>query len=381
MWREKACNKILFWGSRLYHISSYIVLCRVGSTSLLCTIALNAIAQKRMINAYAAHAPGEKLKPFTYDPGKLDRTEVEIAVEYCGICHSDISMINNDWEMSEYPLVPGHEVIGTIAAKGADVNKFEIGQRVGLGWLSRSCKACECCLSGAQHLCQNSPESTIVGRHGGFADRVRADEGWVLPLPESLPAEKAGPLFCGGITVFSPIVEMGVQPTDRVGVIGIGGLGHMAVAFLNYWGCEVTAFSSSPDKKEEALAMGADHFISSKDPEALKKAAGSMDFILSTVNVNLEWDVYLSALRPKGKLHFVGIILDDIPIQIVSLIDRQSSISGSPLGSPVVMSKMLEFAARHNILPVTEEFKFEEVNEAIAHLKAGKARYRIVLKH
>ncbi|PZO59544.1 MAG: alcohol dehydrogenase [Phormidesmis priestleyi] len=334
-----------------------------------------------MIKAYAVHAAGEKLQPFSYEPGSLDRTEVEIAVEYCGICHSDLSMINNDWGNSQYPLVPGHEVVGTVAAMGEGVTKLELGQRVGLGWFSKSCMQCEWCLSGNHNLCQVDAEQTIVGRHGGFADRVRADEGWVIALPKELPAEKAGPLFCGGITVFNPIIELGIQPTDRVGVIGIGGLGHLAVSFLNYWGCEVTAFSSSPDKEQEARDMGADRFISSRDPEALKAAANSMDVIISTVNVSLEWSVYLAALRPKGKLHFVGVVPEAIPVQAFTLIGAQKSVSGSPLGSPATIEKMLTFAARHGIMPVTEEFAFDQVNEAIAHLEAGKARYRIVLKH
>lgn len=333
-----------------------------------------------MIKAYAVHAAGEKLKPFTYDPGSLGRTEVEIEVEYCGICHSDLSMIKNDWGITEYPLVPGHEVLGTVAAMGEGVTKFELGQRVGLGWFSKSCMQCEWCMSGNHNLCQTA-EQTIVGRHGGFADRVRGDEAWLTALPEALPAEKVGPLFCGGITVFNPIVQLDIQPTDRVGVIGIGGLGHMAVSFLHYWGCEVTAFSSSPDKEEEARSMGADRFISSKDPAALEAAANSMDVIISTVNVNLEWSVYLAALRPKGKLHFVGVVPDAIPAQAFSLIMGQKSLSGSPLGSPATVEKMLDFAARHDIAPVIEEFPFEQVNEALEHLEAGKARYRIVLKH
>lgn len=339
-----------------------------------------------MINAYAAYAAGEALKPYTYDPGPLHDKEIEIAVEYCGICHSDLSMINDDWDMSTFPLVPGHEVVGTVAAMGKTVTQFELGQRVGLGWLSRACLQCEWCISGDQHLCQGhpkatGPESTIVGRHGGFADKVRAHESWIMPLPKGLPPEKAGPLFCGGITVFGPIVELGIRPTDRVGVVGIGGLGHLAIQFLNHWGCEVTAFSSSHNKEAEAKAMGANRFISSTDPDALKAAIGSMDVILSTVNVNLEWSVYLSALRPKGKLHFVGILLDKFPVEALSLIDAQRSISGSALGSPSVMKTMLEFAARHNIEPITEHFTFDQVNEAIAHLKSGKARYRVVLSH
>lgn len=334
-----------------------------------------------MIKAYAAQAAGEKLQPFTYEPGPLSRTEVEISVEYCGICHSDLSMINNDWGNSEYPLVPGHEVVGTVAAMGEGVTQFKLGQRVGLGWYSRSCMQCEWCLSGDHNLCQTDAEQTIVGRHGGFADRVRADEGWVIALPESLPAEKAGPLFCGGITVFNPIVQLGIQPTDRVGVIGIGGLGHMALSFLHYWGCEVTAFSSSPDKEAEARQMGADRFISSKDPEALKAAVNSMDVIISTVNVSLEWSVYLAALRPKGKLHFVGVVPEEVSVQAFSLIMGQKSLSGSPLGSPATIEKMLDFASRHGIEPVTEEFSFDQINEALDHLRAGKARYRVVLKH
>lgn len=333
-----------------------------------------------MIKAYAVHAAGEKLKPFTYDPGSLGPTEVEIEVEYCGICHSDLSMIKNDWGNAEYPLVPGHEVVGTVAAMGEGVTKFELGQRVGLGWFSKSCMQCEWCMSGNHNLCQTA-EQTIVGRHGGFADRVRGDEAWIMALPESLPAEKVGPLFCGGITVFNPIVQLNIQPTDRVGVIGIGGLGHMAVSFLHYWGCEVTAFSSSPDKEEEARSMGADRFISSKDPAAIEAAANSMDVIISTVNVSLEWSVYLAALRPKGKLHFVGVVPDAISAQAFSLIMGQKSLSGSPLGSPATVEKMLDFAARHDIAPVVEEFPFDQVNEAIEHLEAGKARYRIVLKH
>ncbi|MFM6063840.1 MAG: alcohol dehydrogenase catalytic domain-containing protein, partial [Microcystis panniformis] len=201
-----------------------------------------------MIRAYAAREKGGKLEPFDYDPGILADEDVEIAVEYCGICHSDLSMLDNDWGLTTYPFVPGHEVVGTIAALGAKVKELKLGQRVGLGWFSRSCSTCETCMSGDQNLCATA-EGTIVGRHGGFAERVRADHSWLVPLPDQLDAAKAGPLFCGGITVFNPIVQFDIKPTNRVGVIGIGGLGHIALKFLKAWGCEVTAFSSSPDKE------------------------------------------------------------------------------------------------------------------------------------
>jgi len=235
-------------------------------------------------------------------------------------------------------------------------------------------------MSGDHNLCSTA-EQTIVGRYGGFADKVRANEEWVIPLPENLDPAKAGPLFCGGITVFNPLVQFDIKPTDRVGVIGIGGLGHMALRFLRAWGCDVTAFSSNPNKEAEARELGADHFVNSLDPQALAKVVNSFDFILSTVNADLDWSIYLNALRPKGRLHFVGIVPNPIQSLAILMIVGQKSISGSPLGSPATVGKMLDFAVHHNIEPVTEIFNFDQVNQAIAHLESGKARYRVVLKH
>ena len=333
-----------------------------------------------MIKAYATQEAGGKLEPFEYDPGVLKDEEVEIKVEYCGICHSDLSMLKNEWGNTQYPFVPGHEVVGTVAAIGDRVTTLKVGERVGLGWYSHSCMHCEWCMTGNHNLCLTA-EQTIVARHGGFADKVRAHEEWVIPLPEGVDPEKAGPMFCGGLTVFNPIVQFDVKPTDRVGVIGIGGLGHMALRFLRAWGCDVTAFSTSSDKETEARNLGADHFINSRDPKALEAAANSFDLILSTVNADLDWGTYIAALRPKGRLHFVGVVPNAIESHAFSLIAGQKSLSGSPLGSPETAIQMLDFAARHGIEPVTEIFPFDQVNEAIAHLEAGKARYRIVLKH
>src|SRR5690606_4559426 len=228
-------------------------------------------------------------------------------------------------------------------------------------------------------LCATS-EQTIVGRHGGFADRVRANWEWAVKLPEKLDAESAGPLFCGGITVFGPIVDFGVKPTDRVGVIGIGGLGHLALQFLNKWGCEVTAFTSSESKADEARKLGAHHVVGTRDKAALAKLAGSLDFILVTANVTLDWDSYLTALAPDGRLHFVGAVLEPVPVPAFSLIGGRKSVSGSPLGSPATVAMMLDFCARHSIAPVIETFAMDEVNAAIDHLRAGRARHRVVLK-
>jgi len=333
-----------------------------------------------MIRAYAAHAAKGKLTPFEYDPGELKPEQVEIDVIACGVCHSDLSMLNNEWQVSTYPLVPGHEVVGTIAQVGGNVRHLQVGDTVGLGWYSGSCMTCDQCMSGNHNLCASN-EQTIVSRYGGFADKVRCNAEWAALLPPDLEVKKAGPLFCGGITVFNPIVQFDVKPTDRVGVIGIGGLGHLALQFLNKWGCEVTAFSSSNSKQEEVLAMGAHHIINSRDEAQLGKIAGSLDFILSTVAVDLNWQVFLNTLAPKGRFHTVGVIPSPIPVPAFPLIGGQKSISGSPLGSPATTRKMLEFCARHHIAPITEHFPMSQVNEAMAHLESGKARYRVVLEN
>jgi alcohol/geraniol dehydrogenase (NADP+) len=332
------------------------------------------------IKAYAAQAKGGKLQPFEFDPGPLRDDHVEIKVAYCGICHSDLSMVDNEWGFSAYPLVPGHEAVGTITEVGDHVKHVRPGQTVGLGWYSSSCMFCPECLCGNHNLCPTS-EATMIGRPGGFADRVRCQETWAVPLPEKIDVAKAGPLFCGGITVFNPMVQFGVKATDRVGVIGIGGLGHLALQFLNKWGCEVVAFTSSEGKQSEAIKLGAHSTINSRDPEQLKKIARSLDFIISTVNVGLDWGSYLKTLAPKGRLHFVGAATSPLGIAPMELLTGQLSISGSPLGSPATIMKMLEFCARHQIAPVTENFPMSKVNEALEHLRSGKARYRIVLSN
>ncbi len=333
-----------------------------------------------MIRAYAATEAGGALARQDYDPGPLGADQVEIDVLACGICHSDLSILDNDWGMTTYPLVPGHEVVGTVAAVGTNVHSISVGETVGLGWYSGSCLTCPQCMSGDHNLCGSS-EQTIIGRHGGFADKVRCKAEWAIPLPAGLNATKAGPLFCGGITVFNPIVQFGVKPTDRVGVIGIGGLGHLAIQFLNKWGCHVTAFTSTEAKADEARSMGAHQVVNSRDGDALDAIAGSLDFILSTVNVDLDWDRYLAVLGPKGRLHTVGAVLSPIPVAAFSLIGGQKSVSGSPLGSPATTAAMLEFCARHGIEAVTEIFPLSRVNEALDHLRAGNARYRIVLEN
>lgn len=333
-----------------------------------------------MIKAYAATKPGGELEPFEFEPGKLGADEVEIKVESCGICHSDLSMLDNEWGFTQYPFVPGHEVVGSISDLGSDVKGFKVGDKVGLGWHSGYCLNCQTCHSGDHNLCP-SAEPTIAGRHGGFADKVRAQATAVVALPEGIDPDKAGPLFCGGITVFNPLIQFDIKPTSKVAVIGIGGLGHMALQFLNAWGCHVTAFTSSEAKQKEALELGAHAVLDTRDKKALESVQNEFDLILSTVNVKLNWNAYLNTLAPKGRLHFVGATLEPLDIGVFSLIGAQRTISGSPVGSPGTIKTMLDFAALHNIEPVTQTYDFKDVNKAIKELREGKAHYRIVLKH
>jgi uncharacterized zinc-type alcohol dehydrogenase-like protein len=331
------------------------------------------------IHALAAREAGGKLTPFSFDPGPLSDEQVEIQVQYCGICHSDQSMLTNEWRMTRFPFVPGHEVIGKITQAGSHAKLVKVGQTVGLGWNSSSCMFCRFCLQGDHNLCATI-EQTIIGRHGAFASHVRCHWVWATPLPEGIDPAKAGPLFCGGITVFNPLAQFGVKPTDRVAVVGIGGLGHLALQFLNKWGCHVTAFTTSDNKGAEAKKLGAQAVINTRSEADLKKAAGSFDLVLSTVAANLDMSLYLSALAPRGRFHTVGVI-PEIKTGASTLIGRQREISGSPSGAPATVMQMLDFAARHGVAPITEEFPMTQANEAIAHLEAGKARYRVVLKN
>jgi uncharacterized zinc-type alcohol dehydrogenase-like protein len=331
-----------------------------------------------MINAFAAFEAKGELKPFSYDPGALAPQEVEIDVQYCGICHSDLSVIDSEWGNTKYPIVPGHEVVGKISMLGSQVKNLSVGQVVGLGWHAGYCNECAFCLAGDHNLCANA-QATIIGHYGGFADKVRAAANSVVAIPDGIDLQSAGPLFCGGITVFNPLVQFDIKPTDKVAVIGIGGLGHMALKFLNAWGCEVTAFTSSAAKKDEALQLGAHHVLNSRDEKEIKAAAGRFDYILSTVNIKLDWNLYLRTLSPRGRLHFVGATLEPLDINVFALIGGQRSVSGSPVGSPATMATMLTFAKLHNIKPEIEKFSFEDINKAITRVRSGQARYRVVL--
>jgi uncharacterized zinc-type alcohol dehydrogenase-like protein len=287
-------------------------------------------------------------------------------------------MLDNEWGMSQFPFVPGHEAVGTIVGLGEHVKGLSIGQRVGVGWTAYSCLSCHECLSGDHHLCARG-QGTIVNRPGAFADRLRVQWTWARPLPDGLDPATTGPLLCGGITVFSPLLQHSLPSNARVGIVGIGGLGHMALQFANRWGCEVHAFTTSDSKEAEARNLGAHYVHNTKRDVELKKITGSLDLIISTINVPLDIGGLLGSLAPKGILHVVGAVLEPMPIPAFGLIMGQKSVSGSPTGSPTAIDRMLAFSARHSIAPVTETFPMSKVNDALDHLRAGKARYRIVL--
>ena len=334
-----------------------------------------------IIKSYAAKAAGGDLEVWEYDAGDLKPEDVEVQVDYCGICHSDLSMIDNEWGMSSYPLVAGHEVIGRVAALGeaAKDKGLKIGQRVGIGWTARSCNHCDACISGNQINCLEGSLPTIMNR-GGFADKLRADWQWVIPLPESIDIASAGPLLCGGITVFKPLLLNTVTATSRVGVIGIGGLGHIAIQLLRAMGAEVTAFSSNPAKEQEVREMGADKVVNSRDPEALKALAGQFDLIINTVAVDLDWQPYFEALAYGGNFHTVGVVMKPLQVPAFTLIGGDRRVSGSATGNPSELRTLMKFAARAKVAPVTELYPMSKINDALRHVREGKARYRVVLK-
>lgn len=332
------------------------------------------------IKAFAAREARGRLEAFQYDPKPLGPFDIEVKISHCGICHSDIHLIDNDWMFSQYPLVPGHEIVGHITATGSAVKHLEVGRRVGIGWQCGSCFQCDACASGNENLCASN-QATCAGNFGGFADAIRVDGRFAFVIPDKLESENAAPLLCGGITVYSPLRDYDVKPHMKVGVIGIGGLGHLALQFSRAWGCDVTAISSSPDKEKEAKGFGAHHFLPLRDKAALEAAGASLDFIISTAHVDLDWRLFMSMLKPKGKLCIVGAAPGPITVSAFDLIMGRRSVCGSLIGGRMAIREMLEFAARHSIKASTELKPMSDVNDAVNKTRQGQARYRMVLKN
>jgi uncharacterized zinc-type alcohol dehydrogenase-like protein len=330
------------------------------------------------IHGLAAYAAGAQLVTYKYQVEELGPNEVEVKISHCGVCHSDVHLIDNDWGMSRYPFIPGHEIVGTVTGIGAAVADRKVGERVGIGWQADSCGICEWCRQGDEHLCAKS-QPTCIGRNGGYADAIRVNSRFAIPVPDELASENVAPLLCGGITVYSPLRNWLARPSSRVGVVGIGGLGHMGLQFAKAFGCDVTAFSTSKDKETEARSLGANHFVNTRDTGALKKVAGSYDLILSTVSADQDVQGFVGALRPKGTLVVLGVGPSPLQVTGFSLIGGQKAIAGSPTGSPRDLHEMLDVAARHGVKAITERFAMKDANKAVERVKKNQVRYRAVL--
>ncbi|OGT30957.1 MAG: hypothetical protein A3E87_08230 [Gammaproteobacteria bacterium RIFCSPHIGHO2_12_FULL_35_23] len=332
------------------------------------------------LTAYVATAAKSLLIPQKFAIANLQSNQVLIAVSHCGVCRSDAHFIDNDWGDSHFPLVPGHEVVGHIVAMGEAVSGFKTGERVGVSWQQGACLQCEWCLQGKEEFCHQL-QGVCLNCKGGFADQVVVDYRFIYSLPETIASIYVAPLLCAGITVYHALTVFKVQPLMRVGIIGMGGLGHLAIQFAKAMGCKVSVFSSSADKFMEAKQLGADDFIHVENPHVLEAYQEQLDFVLSTIYTNISYQGYLEALRPEGKLCFVGIPNKPVAISIFSLIIGQKSICASPMGNRNSMKAMLEFAAKQQIRPLVEVMPMKAVNEALAKVRAGQARYRIVLSN
>jgi uncharacterized zinc-type alcohol dehydrogenase-like protein len=329
------------------------------------------------ILGYAARAMGETLKPFTYAPPKLGDHDVRVAVTHCGVCHTDVQAIDDYYGITPFPFVPGHEIVGVISEVGPDVSGLKEGDRVGIGWQARSCGVCEWCLKGETQLCMKIEDTTVMVPYGGFSSSVIADHRFVYPLPSSMPGEIAAVLMCAGLTVYSALRTHVTSPDLKVAILGVGGLGHLAIQFAHAFGCEVTALSSSPDKEEQALGFGADHFVDSTDKDSMRQVNYGFDLLICTANHGIDWSSLLMSLKKRGRLVLLG--FPDMAFNSTNLVAHELSVTGSLIGTSSTMRAMLSFAQEHGIKPMVELMPMSQVNTALQKVQENKARYRIVL--
>lgn len=332
-----------------------------------------------LTKAWVCEGRGSPLKLGEIELPPLKDNDIEISVKACGLCHSDLHLVDNDWGVTKYPFAPGHEIIGVVSSVGKNVVHTKTGDRVGVGWLSGCCGNCLHCLSGEENFCSHQ-EATCVGRSGGFAEKVRVNERLVFKIPEGISDEHAAPLLCGGVTVFSPLIRYKVAPLKKIAIVGLGGLGHLAVQFAKAFGCQVTVISTSSEKRYEAEQFGACEFLQFTDKQDLLKHRGKFDLILSTATADLPWMEFLGMLAPKGTVCVVGGKASTAHIPIAALIAGSKGVSGSNIGGHRMMENMLEFAAFHNIHPQIEIFPVSQINEAFDKLRKNEMRYRGVIR-
>ncbi|GMF56987.1 unnamed protein product [Phytophthora fragariaefolia] len=348
----------------------------------------------RLVNAYAALDKSGECKPWQYESRSLGDEDVEIKISHCGICGSDLHTIDGGWGPAPYPCVVGHEIIGEVTLVGAKVTDLSVGDRVGVGAQAYAClnrdpaKSCRDCADGEDAVCDDIVW-TITGTYqdgakpyGGFADFIRVDSNYAFKIPDALPSDVAAPLMCAGATVFTPLKQEGVKAADRVGVIGIGGLGHIAIQFIRALGATPVAFSRSSKKEQEIRSLGAEEFYDLSNPEQQKKAANSVDFLLLTADAtDMPYDLYLSLVRKRGTIIMVGLPNDQVKITPWFLVPRAVRVRGSVIGSIQDIKDMLELAAKKNVRPIIEKLPMRDVNKGLDKVRDGSVRYRVVLEN
>jgi uncharacterized zinc-type alcohol dehydrogenase-like protein len=339
-------------------------------------------------NGYAVHHATDLLAPWSFDRRDPRPHDVAIDIKYCGICHSDIHQARNEWTGdSIYPMVPGHEITGVVTRVGASVTRFKAGDAVGVGCFVDSCRACAHCKAGFEQYCVETPTLTYNGLErdgvtptmGGYSNAIVADEHYVLRMPAHLPLDAAAPLLCAGITTYSPLRHWKAGPGTRVGIIGLGGLGHMGVKIARALGAEVAVFSRTPGKHDEAMRLGAHHFYVSSPPEVFTTLERSFDLVINTVSVAIDWNQYLGLLRLDGTMVIVGIPQAPVPLMPQPLLAARRSLAGSAIGSIAETQEMLDFCGEHRIVSDIELIPIQQVNEAWRRILASDVRYRFVV--
>ncbi|SHI83783.1 uncharacterized zinc-type alcohol dehydrogenase-like protein [Mesonia phycicola] len=342
---------------------------------------------KTEVKAYAAHANDADLEPFTLSRREVLENDVKIDILYCGVCHSDIHQVRNDWKNSRYPVVPGHEIIGRVLQTGSKVNKFKEGDLVGVGCMVDSCQECSSCQEGLEQYCENGFVGTYNGKDkhlgghtfGGYSENIVVREEFVLKVPENIDAKAAAPLLCAGITTWSPLTHWKVKKGDKVGVIGLGGLGHMGVKFAHAMGAHVVMITTSPGKSEDAKNLGADEVLISKDAVQMKEHANSFDFLLNTVPVGHDVNPYVSLLKRDATMVLVGAIEPLDPIHGGGLIIKRKNIAGSVIGGIKETQEMLDFCGEHNIVSDVEMIDIQNINQAFERVTKSDVKYRFVI--
>lgn len=341
----------------------------------------------QIVKAFGTEAPTENLKPLNIERREVTAKDIEIEILYCGVCHSDLHTARNEWQGTIYPNVPGHEIVGRISRIGSDVTKFKVGDLAGVGCMVDSCRDCEHCKSGNEQYCENGNTLTYNSLEkylnkqtfGGYSERIVVDEDFVLRIPENLDLAATAPLLCAGITTWSPLRHWNVGVGTKVGIVGIGGLGHMGVKLAKAMGAHVVVITTSPSKVEDAMRLGADEVVLSTDEEQMKTSANTLHFILDCVSAQHDIDSYLSLLKLDGTLAIVGAPEHPLPVSAFSLILSRRSFAGSAIGSIAETQEMLDFCGKHNIVSDIELIKMQDINTAYDRLLNGDVKYRFVI--